>query len=188
MKKGLVLFGIAGIAASASAQNALSFVFPGGNQVSPGGTLKVELWAAFDPGQYAFAAAALGVNGDPTGDFSNPKTPFTSLPQVPGTPAGGNVTGIQTGQLHFPLAGILANTANPIKIWEADWTDNNFTARTVNLSSASTKFDLYINSNGTSQSFLSSLAEAKGTIEVIPAPASLALLGLGGLVAGRRRR
>jgi MYXO-CTERM domain-containing protein len=102
--------------------------------------------------------------------------------------AGGDITGITAGQIHFPPP-VPANPANPIKVFEATWSTANFAIRTVDLATRTTRFDVYISATSpASQSRLTTLMEGAGGIEVVPAPSALALLGLGGLVAGRRRR
>jgi hypothetical protein len=46
----------------------------------------------------------------------------------------------------------------------------------------------FSNAQNFNETLNTTLSSAAGTINVVPAPASLALMGLGGLVAGRRRR
>ncbi len=46
----------------------------------------------------------------------------------------------------------------------------------------------FSNANNFNETLNTNLSSVAGTINVVPAPASLALMGLGGLVAGRRRR
>lgn len=46
----------------------------------------------------------------------------------------------------------------------------------------------FSNAQNFNETLNTTLTSAAGTINVVPAPASLALMGLGGLVAGRRRR
>ena len=185
--KNFALLAVVGLAAGANAQS-LSFAFPGGNTYNGGANVKVELWANFNSTTHmAWAGSAVAVNGDASGAFSNVAlgNPVPPPGTTPGTPSGGNVGGIVAGQLHFPPL-FFANTANPILIWSGEWSTGNLTARTVDLSTLSTKLTNYLPS-GSSQN-LTGWDEAKGTIEVVPAPSALALLGLGGLVAGRRRR
>ncbi|MEQ8317305.1 MAG: PEP-CTERM sorting domain-containing protein [Phycisphaerales bacterium] len=160
------------------------------NVVSPGTpSATVEVWADWDSDLfYAFAAAEWSLRGDGTGDFSGPSSAFTDPGQDDGTPSGGDVLDIVTGQLQFPSGGIFADTSDPILIWSATWSTTDFTARTVDLATETARYNLYLDDTGLSSEVTATVLEGAGRIEVIPAPASLALLGLGGLAAARRRR
>lgn len=195
MKNGIVaLVALAGLASGASATNTwlvdISYSNPAGAIVNPGDTATVQIWAGFDDNLYAFAGAALDVNtDDANGSWSNFGRDLKGPGTKDGTGNGGDVTGIITGQLHFPLAGIFADTSNPIKAWHGTFTTSDLSFRTVNLSTASTKYDVYIDDAGTSKGFIDSLIEGAGGIQVgVPTPGTAALLGLGALAAGRRRR
>ncbi|GIW74711.1 MAG: hypothetical protein KatS3mg103_1233 [Phycisphaerales bacterium] len=160
------------------------------NVVSPSQpSTTVEVYAQWDADvYYAFAAAEWSLRGDATGSFSNPASAFTDPGQVDGTPIGGDVTGIITGQLHFPPGSIFADTSDPILIWTGTWSTSDFTARLVELTTETTRYSLYLDDTGLSSDVTTTVLEALGEIQVVPAPASLALVGLGGLVALRRRR
>ena len=160
------------------------------NVVSPGQpSTTVEVYAEWDADLfYAFAAAEWSLRGDTTGDFSGPGSAFTDPGQVGGTPASGDVMDIITGQLQFPSGGFFADTSDPILIWSGTWSTTDFTTRTVDLTTDTGRYSLYLDDTGLSSDVTSTVIEAAGQIEVIPAPASLALVGLGGLVALRRRR
>ena len=196
MKNGMVaLVALAGLASGASATNTwmvdISYSNGGNAILAPGDTATVTLWAAFDDNLYAFAGSALGVNTDDgNGSWSDIARDLKGPGTADGVANGGNVSGIITGQLHFPLAGIFADTSNPIKAWHGTFSTSDFTFRTVNLSTASSKFDVYTDDKGTSKSFLDGLVEGAGGINVgaVPTPGTAALLGLGALAAGRRRR
>ena len=196
MKNGIVaLVALAGLASVANATNTwmvdISYSNGGNAILAPGDTATVQIWAAFDDNLYAFAGAALNVNTDDgNGSWSDIARDLKGPGTVDGVANGGNVDGIITGQLHFPLAGIFADTANPIKAWHGTFSTSDFSFRTVNLSTDTSKYDVYIDSQGTSKSFIDSLIEGAGGIQVgaVPAPGTAALLGLGALAAGRRRR
>ncbi len=160
------------------------------NPVSPTMTsTSVEVYAQWDSDlYYAFAAAEWSLRGDTTGDFSGPASAFTGPGQIDGTPDNGDVLGIITGQIQFPAAGIFADRSDPILIWSGTWSTTDFTARTVDLATETDRYNLYLDETGLSSDVTPTVLEAAGQIQVIPAPASLALLGLGGLAAARRRR
>jgi uncharacterized protein (TIGR03382 family) len=108
------------------------------------------------------------------------------------------VTAAQAGQ--FPLPGQTANPANPINnIWRVRWTPNSYENRVVTFTagkaaaSSGTGAGLYIEYGGDPEDPAYVSKQVAGNfgsaqITVIPSPSSLALLGLGGLVVGRRRR
>ena len=160
------------------------------NPVSPGmPSTTVEVYADWDSDLfYAFAAAEWSLRGDMTGDFSGPASAFTDPGQEGGTPMDGDVVDIVTGQLQFPAGSIFADTSDPILIWSATWSTTDFTPRTVDLATDTIRYSLYLDDTGLSSDVTSTVLEAAGQIQVIPAPASLALVGLGGLAALRRRR
>ena len=195
MKNGIVaLVALAGLASVATATNTwmvdISYSNPAGAIIDAGDTATVQIWAGFDDGLYAFAGGALNVNTDDgAGSWSDLTLDLNGPGTTAGVGVGGNVTGIITGQLHFPLAQIFADTANPIKAWHGTFTTSDLSVHTANLTTDTSKYEVYINKEGTSDSFLDSLIEGAGGIQVgIPAPGTAALLGLGALAAGRRRR
>lgn len=196
MKNVIVGLVAAGLAGAACGQAGWVIAVNYGNGYGAGGTVnpgnpsaKVRISAKFSPNDYAVAGVNVNVSaGD--GSWSNNVNiaPMTTGSN-PGTIVGSNVNGIIGGQLNFPAAGIFANPANPIHTWEATWSTGDFTLRTVALSTRTVRFDVYADRNSPSSgSRMSGLMEGSGGIDVVPAPSALALLGLGGLVAGRRRR
>lgn len=136
--------------------------------------------------------------------------PFAAIPYGPdlawdlvgppgwGTPAssGSNLINVQFGQ--FPVTPAQINATNPVvNIWTGHWTPASFAvARVVTFQSAAA-----LPSGGIASSILfktsagvvgASAPSVLGNVQIplsaVPAPASLALLGLGGLIVGRRRR
>ena len=195
MKNGIVaLVALAGLASGASATNTwvadISYSNPAGAIINAGDTATVQIWAQFDDNLYAFAGGAFNVmTDDDNGSWSDIARDLKGPGTADGVAVGGDVTGIISGQLHFPLAQIFADTSNPIKAWHGTFTTSDLSFRTVNLSTDSSKYSVYTDEAGTSSDFIDSLIEAAGGIQVgVPTPGTAALLGLGALAAGRRRR
>lgn len=184
----VILIVVASAGQPIGAQPVNTFLFEVSNDLSPQ-TPKatVTVWAQFDPAQYAFAGAKWDMHASEA-EWSNAKIPFTGLPVLPGTvsPSGSSYLGIASGQLHG-VAGIFANTSNPIVIWSAEFSTTDFTPRTIDLRSDTSEFLLYTNSLGSNASFLSSFVEGQGQINVVPAPGAVAL-PLFILLASRRSR
>lgn len=106
------------------------------------------------------------------------------------------------GQLPQILPGGIPNPnfdgSNPLVVFEMDAIAGTAPggSRTIDISStwtrlgspASNEFKIYTTPTGTNKKPASEATREDASVTIIPAPASLALMGLGGLVAGRRRR
>jgi MYXO-CTERM domain-containing protein len=138
-------------------------------------------------------------NVDPNGTTPRGVDGTWDLAGAEGTPenGGADLTNIQMGQ--FPPTAGAINTTNPVNaIWTGEWTPNDFSARTVSFSLAGnaaagafiSSVMLKLNNTLAAGVYVDAAHLNLGTVnvQVAPAPGSLALLGLGGLVAGRRRR
>jgi len=115
--------------------------------------------------------------------------------------ANGDLTAGSAGQ--FVLPGFIALPTNPVNnIWAMTWTPADYSARTASFQSAGAAAG-----SGNHSSILIQYGEdpqtgdplyvgrfvdggvgGSGNIPIVPSPASLALLGLGGLAMARRRR
>jgi uncharacterized protein (TIGR03382 family) len=143
---------------------------------------------AFAAGELDFVANELGIAG--TNWTANVLiAPFDGTGTSPGVLEADGASGIFPGQLHFPTAGIYADTSNPVAVWRIEYTATDFTPRFIDLETLTSRFDVYVDATGISRTVaVGSLMEGTGRIQIIPAPATLALGGLAGLVAVRRRR
>ena len=204
MKKGtFALIAVAGLATAVAAQPAdptnARFEFVVSNVVSPGTSVtSVEVWARWDDPllEWVFAAGSYDMTaGD--GLWSNAVNGHPTAPgSTTGVIAGNVVTAVALGQLHIPSLGgtFIGSQDNPFLLATYDWSTTDFTTRTVSLDiTAVTNFIVSEWGppplGGTNfQMFPQFYSANPGGIQVIPAPSALALLGLGGLVAIRRRR
>ena len=199
--KTLALSVVVGLAAAANAQNATMKLVISNAVLDPSGinaptTTNVELWCSMDAPVFAFGATKVNIN-----NMLNGLNGVISNVQLAAPVSGGgnaSVTGnndLQTFspfQVHFPPL-FPANTANPILLASFDWTAT--AAGTYKVAYATDVLDdlgianrvvVIKTSAGTTANYNG--VEADAAWDVIPAPSSLALLGLGGLVAARRRR
>jgi len=136
------------------------------SEVQPSAT--IELWAGFDADLYAFAGSALDFHASPdSGGFSDPHRILDS----PGTkdgdvaPDGDAVTGIISGQIHCPIE-CWPDRDNPILVWRVTWSTADFTLRTVELFTETAKFDVYLDQQGNSRSYLDELVEGSAQIGI----------------------
>jgi hypothetical protein len=121
---------------------------------------------------------------------------------VNGSSAGmgpaGLVTNIQPAQFNVEAAAL--DNGNGVVVWRGLWIPANYNARTVNFNLAvgSLGFLSYVyaidatyNGGVNTEPVPLSVATIYGagpSVNIVPGPSSTALLGLGGLAAGRRRR
>lgn len=199
MKKALALVAIAGLASLANGQAATMRVTANGGAaavVAPGANVVIDATVSFTPGmQFAGTKGNLNVQGNVgsgsgftsdfaagalvnLGAFTGGSRTGMDIAVTPAfftggfmVPPSGNSAGIKLANYTLSTAGVAAGTYTVA--WNAD-----ATAPSVRLfaSTASPNF-----SEATT-------TYVGATITITPAPASLALVGLGGLVAGRRRR
>ena len=162
--------------------------------LAPGESTTVTLRGAIVQWEdYALAFVATNLLSSTGGDgwsdmeLIHPMTgPGTSHGEL--LPTG--VEGIRAGQLNLPF-GVGADTANPMSFWRATYTAPVEVGLPfdVALSTRSSEYAVYPSRDSMlSESRLSTLIEGHATIHIIPAPAGAVVLGLGVLVAGRRRR
>ncbi len=194
--KTTALIVVAGIAAAAGAQTmTISWTYSddgnGDGIIDPGETGIATMWASMDPDQSAndggFAGSIYDISGDArfadgTSTYDNL---LDSLTDDGSNNGGGSITGIESFQLPL-FFNPFFDASNPIALGVLTYTPNSYASGTANFSSTHINFDVYTDSFGTSIPY-TGVVDA-GSFTIVPAPASMALLGLGGLVATRRRR
>ena len=191
--KNIAILAIAGLATAATAQG-VTLTYDadgdgvGGNVVTADGNASWTVWASFSG--YADSSAYFGgflgsFNGNGSGAASNAMSLMAGNGTTP-TTSGADINTIN--MFHSALLGT-DDQSNPIAIFSFD------TSGTV------IGDDLSYGATGTASMFaddgIFSLPEEfvngdiniiSDTVSVVPAPGAMALLGLGGLAAARRRR
>ena len=197
----IALSALAGLASVASAQ-APSFTYSiqAPASLAAGATAQITVLCAFTPGvgqNVTTSLGALPVMGLESGGFSivgsgGSWSGLSLLAPVNfpfgttvGTVAGGNVTGAIWGTGFVPPA--VPSTVNPTPIWRGTFTMPNANVTLTLTGNGQGGLWAGPHSSGLAVVANGAQAGAQATI-LVPAPASLALLGLGGLVAARRRR
>ncbi|MCW5768577.1 MAG: hypothetical protein KIT19_07820 [Phycisphaeraceae bacterium] len=205
MKKAIALFLVAGAASIASAAGNLVLVgIPSAASTGPGGSVTVDLWADWTGvvGGLSLAGFKFDVIGNANGTLAGAVNNAGFNQGVNnGIVSGSNLLDFGGGQLPPGFGGTY--NANPAYLGSITFTDSGTAAAnyTVSLSivdyiAPAGSLNVFIGASGTqSRSGLTSTSSTHtvqfeiGSFDVIiPTPASMALLGLGGLVAGRRRR
>ena len=207
MKTAFALAAVAGIAVAATAQDfEIYMVAPA--EVAMGASYTVEVWGSVSGGtwvQGTSAMAGFGIDAIATdgaaGVASNGGSVIATWAAgfgTNGTVSGANLLGTSGGQL-ANLFGILnptINKNNPIMLFTFNVTLDGAFAGSVTYTPANPNpnggLSYYpLSTDGASviapNDAGTTLTLTGATTRVIPAPASLALLGLGGLVARRRR-
>jgi hypothetical protein len=191
MNRGLLILAMSAWMGGTAHAQLNTFEIVVSNPVSPAHpATTIEVWAAWDPAQYAFAAAFFDIiASSDEGGFSDPNGLLNGPGDLDGfiTPEGDEVDGMKVSQIHWP-GHIFADLANPILLWQVTWSTADFTPRTVDVQSITTDFDLYIDDSGYAKGFIDEFFEGSATIEVVPAPGSAAMLLFGAALASRRRR
>jgi Skp family chaperone for outer membrane proteins len=169
-------------------QNKLAIAFPDGNEfdITDPAPVTIQVMASFASDNYAFAAASFDLTADNSGSFFNPFLMLNGPASFAGTAVDTGVVGMSESQLHIPSMDMLANTTNPLVIWEVQWTTDDFTLREIDFKTDASELWFYTDSNGGSSSFFMPGIDATGTIYVVPSPPSILLLSFG--LAWRRRR
>ncbi|RMH09887.1 MAG: hypothetical protein D6695_12380 [Planctomycetota bacterium] len=206
MKNTLAIVAIAGIAAAATASDfEIYMVAPA--TANPGDTYTVEVWGSVSGGQWVdgvSAMAGFGIDAIATAGASGVAANGGSVIAdwaasfgTDGTVVGADLIGTSGGQLAnvFNLNPNI-DMSNPIMLFTFDVTvdagfvgDITYTPANPNPNGGLAYYPVSTegasviapNDDGTT------LTLTGATTSIIPAPASLALLGLGGLVARRRR-
>ena len=193
--KTTALIVVAGMAAVASAQTMtiswmVSDTGNGDGIIEPGESALLSMWASMDPGATGFAGSIydiIGTSNWDTGtigefDYDNLLDELTDDGTLQ---ANNDITTVESFQLP-PLFNGNFIADNPIELYNITWTPNDYSNRTVTGGTVHINFDVYTDEFGTSIPYDGDVSGFR--FDVVPAPASVALLGLGGLVAVRRRR
>jgi hypothetical protein len=192
---------LAGLAVSAGAQD-FTIAAAAPAQVNPGETFVVEFWGAVEgPGfiDGVSAISGFGIDALGSGAVASVTTANVasnlSVGVLTGTVNGSNVEGIVAGQLAniFNLnPGISFD--NPMFLFSIEVTAGAAGVIVYTGGNPNPNGGLNYYPNSTSGESVSALVDpgttltfVQATTLIVPAPASLALLGLGGLVARRRR-
>ncbi|MEO1008448.1 MAG: hypothetical protein AAFX79_07765 [Planctomycetota bacterium] len=159
--------------------------------IGPGESTVITMSAGFDSADFAMAGIAteLVINAA-EGEFSDLRliAPMDGPGTSEGVLAGSAIEGIIAGQLNFPPAGIYADPTNPIAFWQVTFTASVPTGGLIlDIETRTSRFDVYTAmGSATSESRLADLSEGRAVI--FPSPGTAGLLGVGGLLACRRRR
>lgn len=202
MKKTITLIAFAGIAAAAQAQSGSLSIVPSVNTLGTtgaSGTMTLSIYGDADFGT-AISGGGFGISavgGSSITDMTASTPLWGELGfQDLGHAGDGNHNGLIFGQLIFPPfitpfpASLLGN--GPVLL---GWFQITFEANTWQTIDFTTTggigdftLEIFDEATGGFTQLTGDISHGSASVVVTPAPSALALLGLGGLAAGRRRR
>ena len=203
MKSTLTLVAVAGLASAAAAQSgSLSIVASASTVFTTGAAASVTL-AVYGDADFGtaisgggFALNAAGGAGIVSG-MSATGTAWGALGHMDLGDAGdGNYNGLVFGQFIFPPAlpahadSLLGN--GPVLLGTFNVSIEADSAGMIDWSTAGGVGDFTLEvfdvQTGSFTALIAEVSHGAASVNVVPAPSAMALLGLGGIVAGRRRR
>ncbi len=195
MKNAITLIAIAGMASVASAQN-FSLDISGPSEVDEGAVFTMTVTGDSDFGTHMLGGGfSLTTGSALISDMSWTPASWSGFNEDGGYAGGGNYGGVVFGQLLLPIPGFDTPAAGS----ELGGEIGSFQ---VTLGAGSGIIDFQLvgavpftlesvdvdNGLASMQDTNGQLSLGSARVNVTPAPSAMALLGLGGLVAGRRRR
>ena len=186
----MLVFGFVGAFASQAAGQAAITIEIDQPVLMPGESTTITMWAGHDPTDWAMAfvetdvlssQGALGLS-----DWRLVE-PMSGPGTRPGSAGATGIEGILAGQLNCPPCGTMGT--NPIAFWTATYTaPADALLLDVRLSTLTSRFEVYPSRDSVfGESRLDELVEGEATIRVVPAPAGALVIGVGALLARRRR-
>jgi len=186
---------VTGLAGWASPQELMHYSWDLNNtgsdtiSIGPGESVTLELWTTWEPYEYIFAGSLydiLGVENWDTGTVRNRVNRIDDPDTGPGDLQPNNdILGIDS----FVLPPLFGSPAyhSPALLYTLTWTPDDPRRRTVRVTEAVTGGNwVYTDDFGGSLQY--GVAPSEGaTIFIIPAPACLLTIGLGGLILAPRR-
>lgn len=159
--------------------------------VDVGESASLTLWASYDPDNHGFAQAGpYDITGDTewadgTIDVFNNLLYFI---RGFGTLGSGNsITSIE----NFQLIGMFNpdyNSANPIPLYSIEWTPDRYEGQFATITNDAPDAYIYKNDLGNSDLYTGDPDCGPFTFQVLPAPGSMAVLGLALLMFNSKRR
>ena len=207
MKKVIAIAALAGAATVANAQSMKFYWTVDGNRTNnykfdnPGDSASISLWTEWNPSEVGFAGSIFsiadlsgnsffgtnGVDTDPNnGNGRNPN--LSALSGDNGTNQGDRLDLIDTFQLP-PFFNPGFDASNPMLLYTMGvtaGTEGTYSLQRVAANNGTFTSDVYIDTFGSSVPYQAD--DNKLNVTVSPTPSSAVLLGVGGLVAARRRR
>ncbi|MEQ8844585.1 MAG: hypothetical protein RIB58_06995 [Phycisphaerales bacterium] len=190
--------GAIGVLAGTASGQAIGAFFEVSNDLSPSQpTATVTLWVPVPDDLYAVAAVAFDAFLDPAPDAA-PSAAWSDPMRAVGFDAPGTSDGVVSadglavlgalpGQLNFPAAGIFADPSNPIAVWSATISVDDFTPRGVDVRTDIRRSTFYVG-DSSAMSVDRAIGDARATVMVVPAPGVGGVLALGLLGVGARSR
>lgn len=191
------MISVAGLAVAANAQPVGDVTFTmnqSANAIAEGGSVDVEIWADMSPdvngddvlGYAGSIFDLLNTGGAGLGGITAFEIAPLLAAQSPDPIIGDDdVTGIETFQLPPAFNGDF-DASDPILVATFTWTSTGGFGDVGYTQGNRQNMDVYFTALGGSQAW--DAIDGVGAWTVVPAPSTLALLGLGGFAATRRRR
>ena len=191
MKNAVALIAVAGIASVAAAQNFSIDLTPSASSVAEGTSFTVSVYGNADQGTHLLGGEFSLVSGSGLIDsMSWSNAAWSGFTTDGGYAGGGDYNSVIFGQLVIPP---IFPPAPGSELGQAigSFTISGEGTGTVNFAlTAGSPFTLEAvdSVSGATQNDGGAISLGSVDISFVPAPSAMALLGLGGLVAGRRRR
>jgi hypothetical protein len=159
--------------------------------VGEGESALLTLWGSFDVPNHGFSQAGpYDITGDAewAGGTVDAFTNLLFFSVGYGTLGTGNgITAIENFQLN-ELFNSDYKDANPIPLYSIEWTPDRYAGQFATITNGAPDAYIYTNELGSSVLYAGDPDCGPFTFQVLPAPGSLALLGLGALMTHHRRR
>lgn len=190
MKSRILVVGLAAACSAAEGRTGWQMIVHPQRISGPGDSMELRVYARFGMDKFAFAGGEFGIAAtDPYGSFFDAQNWLRGPGWSAGEIDGPSVTGIVVGQEHDPLHGVFANEADPILVWTGRFTTTDWSYHTIQFSTSTSTFDIFVNPAGDRRSKLKGFHEGENDGWVgVPAPGAAWMAAFGLLLGSRRRR